>query len=57
MILKTAVNIMKLGAYDYILKPIIPEEMLSTIHHALKDRTDKVQPRSKPRKKKRKRKY
>src|SRR4051794_40552634 len=46
--LKTAVNIMKLGAYDYILKPIIPEEMLSTIHHALKDKTDKVQTRSKP---------
>jgi two-component system response regulator HydG len=33
--LKTAVNIMKLGAYDYILKPLIPEEMLTTINSAL----------------------
>src|SRR4030095_11102060 len=33
--LKTAVNIMKLGAYDYILKPLIPEEMLATINNAL----------------------
>jgi|SRR6478672_4578371 len=46
--LKTAVNIMKLGAYDYILKPIIPDEMLSTIEHAMKDRVDKIQPKSKP---------
>src|SRR6266542_3312059 len=36
--LKTAVNIMKLGAYDYILKPLIPEEMLSTINNALNDK-------------------
>src|SRR4051812_21208273 len=33
--LKTAVNIMKLGAFDYILKPLIPEEMLATINNAL----------------------
>ena len=33
--LKTAVNIMKLGAYDYILKPLIPEEMLTAINNAL----------------------
>jgi two-component system response regulator HydG len=46
--LKTAVNIMKLGAYDYILKPIIPEEMLSTIEHALRDRVEKMEPRIKP---------
>jgi two-component system response regulator HydG len=46
--LKTAVNIMKLGAYDYILKPIIPEEMLSTIDHALKDKREKIHPREKP---------
>lgn len=46
--LKTAVNIMKLGAYDYILKPIIPDEMLLTIEHAMKDKVQKTQPRSKP---------
>lgn len=41
--LKTAVNIMKLGAYDYILKPIIPEEMLNTIEHALQEKTEAPQ--------------
>src|SRR5438876_1511086 len=35
--LKTAVDIMKLGAYDYILKPLIPEDMLATINNALND--------------------
>jgi len=45
--LKTAVNIMKLGAYDYILKPIIPEEMLATIERALENKTnDPEQPES-----------
>ncbi len=39
--LKTAVNIMKLGAYDYILKPLLPEEILATIREALK--SDKVE--------------
>lgn len=41
--LKTAVNIMKLGAYDYILKPIIPEEMLNTIEHALQEKAEAPQ--------------
>lgn len=34
--LKTAVELMKLGAFDYILKPLFPEEILNTIHTALK---------------------
>lgn len=34
--LKTAVELMKLGAYDYVLKPLFPEEILNTINAALK---------------------
>src|SRR6266487_3199659 len=46
--LKTAVNIMKLGAYDYILKPLIPDEMLSTINNALNDKVENEKPLVKP---------
>jgi two-component system response regulator HydG len=46
--LKTAVNIMKLGAYDYMLKPLIPEEILATINNALNDRAEKEKPSVKP---------
>src|SRR6478672_6550866 len=28
---KTAVNVIKLGAFDYIVKPLIPDEVLSTV--------------------------
>ncbi|HLO81260.1 MAG TPA: sigma-54 dependent transcriptional regulator [Chitinophagaceae bacterium] len=43
--LKTAVELMKLGAFDYVLKPLFPEEILNTINTALKksDRTMEVQ--------------
>jgi two-component system, NtrC family, response regulator HydG len=34
--LKTAVELMKLGAFDYVLKPLFPEEILNTIKNALK---------------------
>jgi two-component system, NtrC family, response regulator HydG len=34
--LKTAVELMKLGAFDYVLKPLFPEEILNTINTALK---------------------
>lgn len=34
--LKTAVELMKLGAYDYVLKPLFPEEILNTMNAALK---------------------
>lgn len=34
--LKTAVELMKMGAYDYVLKPLFPEEILNTIESALK---------------------
>lgn len=33
--LKTAVEVMKMGAYDYMLKPLFPEEILNTIQTAL----------------------
>jgi two-component system, NtrC family, response regulator HydG len=33
--IKTAVEVMKLGAYDYVTKPLIPDEILMTIRKAL----------------------
>lgn len=33
--IRTAVNLMKMGAYDYIAKPIIPQEILLTIQKVL----------------------
>src|SRR5580765_3534610 len=35
--IKTAVEVMKLGAYDYVTKPLFPEEILITIKKALSD--------------------
>lgn len=35
---RTAVNIMKLGAFDYVTKPLLPEEILLTIKRALTQR-------------------
>ena len=35
--IKTAVNVMKIGAYDYVAKPINSEEILHTINKALSD--------------------
>jgi two-component system, NtrC family, response regulator HydG len=32
---RTAVNIMKLGAFDYVTKPLLPEEILLTLKRAL----------------------
>ncbi|WP_430613618.1 sigma-54-dependent transcriptional regulator [Flavobacterium sp. JP2137] len=37
--IKTAVNAMKLGAFDYVGKPINPDEILFTIHQALDKKT------------------
>ncbi|WKW47659.1 sigma-54 dependent transcriptional regulator [Myroides sp. JBRI-B21084] len=36
--IKTAVNVMKMGAYDYVSKPINSEEMLHTIDKALNEK-------------------
>lgn len=33
--IKVAVNVMKLGAFDYVTKPLLPDEILFTIHKAL----------------------
>ena len=33
--IRTAVNVMKLGAYDYLAKPLLPDETLQLIQHAL----------------------
>ncbi|WP_025762023.1 sigma-54-dependent transcriptional regulator [Dyadobacter tibetensis] len=35
--IKIAVNVMKLGAYDYITKPLFPDEILVTVNKALAD--------------------
>jgi len=35
---RTAVNIMKLGAFDYVTKPLLPEEILLTLNRALNER-------------------
>lgn len=35
--IKVAVNVMKLGAYDYITKPLFPDEILVTVKKALED--------------------
>ena len=43
--LKTAVELMKLGAYDYVLKPLFPEEILNTINTALKRTEDTMEVR------------
>ncbi|HUH51635.1 MAG TPA: sigma-54 dependent transcriptional regulator [Flavobacterium sp.] len=41
--IKTAVNAMKLGAYDYIGKPINPDELLRTVEGALSKKAQKIQ--------------
>src|SRR6187431_2991188 len=33
--IKTAVDVIKLGAYDYITKPLIPDEVLNVLKSAL----------------------
>jgi len=39
--IKTAVSAMKMGAYDYVGKPINPDEILHTIEQSLKKKTEK----------------
>lgn len=41
--IKTAVKAMKTGAYDYVGKPINPDEILHTIEQALKKKSEKNQ--------------
>ena len=42
--IKIAVEVMKLGAYDYITKPLFPDEIILTIRKALNDAQRKAQP-------------
>jgi len=35
--IKTAVDVIKAGAFDYITKPLVPDEVLSVINRALKE--------------------
>ncbi len=44
--IKTAVNAMKLGAYDYIGKPINPDELLRTVEGALSKKEENIQIKS-----------
>lgn len=42
---RTAVNIMKMGAYDYVTKPLLPEEILLALKKALAEaKEDKTSP-------------
>ena len=38
--IKTAVDVVKLGAYDYITKPLIPDEVINILNSALKETAD-----------------
>lgn len=40
--IKIAVQVIKLGAYDYLTKPVIPDELLVTIKKALESETGQV---------------
>ncbi|MBK7427500.1 MAG: sigma-54-dependent Fis family transcriptional regulator [Saprospiraceae bacterium] len=44
--IRTAVNVMKLGALDYITKPIVPDEILLSIRKAFESSSDKVSKRA-----------
>jgi len=39
--MRTAVKVMKMGAYDYITKPLLPDEIIFTIQQALEHNTKK----------------
>ena len=46
--IKIAVEVMKMGAYDYITKPLFPDEILVTIKKALETSTTPAEPKAKP---------
>lgn len=48
--IKVAVNVMKSGAFDYVTKPLLPDEILFTINKALESEgAEAAAPRVKPR--------
>src|SRR5665811_1307899 len=38
--MRTAVKVMKMGAYDYITKPLLPDEIIHTIQQAIEHNTN-----------------
>ncbi len=42
--IKTAISVMKQGAYDYITKPLFPDEILVTVRKALSDSEEDAPP-------------
>jgi two-component system response regulator HydG len=40
--IKVAVNVMKLGAFDYVTKPLLPDEILHTINRAIEGEAETV---------------
>src|SRR5690349_1067161 len=47
--IKTAVDVIKLGAFDYITKPLIPDEVLNVISKSLQSNNQVVaEPRQEP---------
>lgn len=46
--IKIAVEVMKLGAYDYITKPLFPDEIILTIRKALEKSENKTVPAQSP---------
>lgn len=41
--IKTAVNVIKSGAFDYMTKPLIPDELISIINRVMRRRENEVQ--------------
>jgi two-component system response regulator HydG len=50
--IKVAVDAVKKGAFDYVTKPLYPDEILLTIKQALKERNEKIADENKPKKRK-----
>jgi len=46
--IKMAVDIMKAGAFDYVTKPLIPEEILTIVKKALDRNPEEILPRMEP---------
>lgn len=44
--IKTSVNAIKLGAFDYVTKPLLPDEILLTIQHALQKEEQGAAPKA-----------
>ncbi|MEQ8240688.1 MAG: sigma 54-interacting transcriptional regulator, partial [Cyclobacteriaceae bacterium] len=45
-----AMDAVKKGVFDYVIKPLYPDEILSTIQQALKERSEKMADENKPKK-------